>query len=478
MTITSPSYDRALLRPRILHIGFGAFARAHQLVYLDEVLDQTDGDWGVVAARLNSGAAELSELDAADGLYHVVAQDGSGTDTRAVGCVIGTAHPARDGSEALPDLIASAPLSIISLTITEKGYGLTDGAFDPALPANAADIANPDAPRSAVGVILRGLARRRAAGLGGVTVLSCDNLPHNGALCRAAVLGMAKRIDPDLAAWVAQECRFPATMVDRIVPALTNDSRALIAQCAGRDDPNGILCEPFRQWVIEDSFAAGRPAFEKAGALMVSDVAPYEDMKLRMLNGPHSFIAYLGALSGYETVADCMDDPTLRAATRALMLTEQAASIAAPAGVDLTGYADDLIERFSNPALRHKTVQIAMDGSQKLPQRLLAGASVLAKRGAEWPLITAGVAGWMGFVRKAVLNPDFAPLQDPLADQIRAAASLPDGPEFVAAMVALPGVFPADTSLRATLASPIARTYADLVEKGPQGLLKPLLGAT
>lgn len=472
--VNPPGYDRSALRPRILHLGFGAFARAHQLVYLDNVLRKNGGDWGVLVARLNSGAAELSQLDAADGLYHVVAQDGGGTSTQQIGAVIGTRHPGRDGPDALPDAIAAPELSIISLTITEKGYGLTDGTFDPDLPTNAADIANPDTPRSAMGVIVQGLKRRRDAGLGGVAVLSCDNLPNNGALCRSALLGMANQIDPALANWIARACRFPATMVDRIVPALSDQSRALIAECAGRDDPNGILCEPFSQWVVEDRFTTARPAWQDAGALLVDDVAPYEDMKLRMLNGPHSFLAYLGALSGHDTVAACMENDTLRAAARQLMLTEQATSIAAPDGVDLAAYAAALINRFANPALRHKTVQIAMDGSQKLPQRLLAGAALHAERGADWPLIAAGVAGWMAFARRAALS-DFAPLQDPLAEDIRAAAQRPDGAEYVAAMAALPGVFPADPDTRTALTAPIAAAYADLQTMGVIEMVKARL---
>ncbi|CAC9178690.1 Polyol:NADP oxidoreductase [Citrobacter werkmanii] len=212
---------------------------------------------------------------------------------------------------------------------------------------------------------------RRLQGIRPFTVLSCDNVRENGLVARAAVIGLAKARSTELATWIAQNVTFPCTMVDRIVPAVTEETLQLIADQLGVFDPCGIACEPFRQWVIEDNFVNGRPEWDNVGAQFVEDVVPFEMMKLRMLNGSHSFLAYLGYLAGYETIADTMANPEYRQAVRKLMLNEQAPTLSMPEGTDLSGYADLLLSRFTNPSLRHRTSQIAMDGSQKLPQRLL-----------------------------------------------------------------------------------------------------------
>lgn len=456
------NYDRAALRPRILHIGFGAFARAHQLVYLDHCL-AGGGDWGVVACRLNSGQAELDDLDDADHIYHVIEADDHGITARRIGAICATLHPKRDGTDRLLDLIAAPDTAIISLTITEKGYTLRDGHLDTAHAGIAADLANPETPVTAIGVIVAGLSRRRDAGQGGLAVMSCDNLPHNGALARIAVTEFARQRDPLLADWIEDQVSFPSTMVDRIVPALDQDALDLIETATGKRDTNSIVAEPFRQWVIEDSFAAGRPAWDAAGAQIVPDVGPYEDMKLRMLNGAHSFLACLGVLSGHRTISDCMRDAPLKRAARRLMLDEQAPTLRPVGDMDLAAYADDLIARFSNSRLNHQTRQIATDSSAKLPQRLLAPARQHLNRGETCPLTMLGIAAWLRYVRVTVESGN--PLPDPLEQQLtQIVHDTEDGSDFVQAMLGLSQVFPEDLPRNAAFASPISSAYAALCQ--------------
>ena len=365
-TLHTPRYDRDALRPRILHLGFGAFGRAHPMWCLDRGLEAAGGDWGVIAARMHSGADALDALDAADGLYHVAAADGETATLRRIGCVLGTRHPRRDGPDALPDLIASRDLSVVLLTVTEKGYCQTGGQLDTGRDDLRADLETPGAPRTAIGLLAEGLRRRRAAGGGPITLLSCDNIPANGDLLGRLVRDFAGRIAPDLPDWIDRTASFPNSMVDRITPAMDAAGHALIREATGTDDPNAIVTEPFLQWVIEDRFAGDRPPFAQGGAELVADVTPFEEMKLRMLNGAHTFLAHAGRLAGHETVAQAMSDPVLRAATRALMLREQAPTLDMPGDVDLAAYADALVARFDNTRLRHRLDQIAQDTSQKV----------------------------------------------------------------------------------------------------------------
>ncbi len=466
ITLVHPEYDRSALRPRILHLGFGAFARAHPLFYTDLALESCGGDWGVAVARLNSGVEQLSELDQAGGIYTVAAIDDNGVSARRVGCVIQSLHPARDGADAIPDLIASPALAIITLSITEKGYCLAGNQLDMDLPEIRQDLANPDKPRTAIGAIVEGLQRRRATGLGAVTVLSCDNLPANGDLCRQAVLSMATARDPSLAQWIGENCTFPCSMVDRIVPALNEDGQRILTDLLGHADPNGIVCEPFRQWVIEHDFAADRPDWQNAGAEFVQDVAPYEEMKLRMLNGAHSFLAYLGALAGHKTVADCMQDELFRNGAHRLMLLEQAPTLRVPEDVDLRSYADRLIDRFGNSRLHHRTIQIAMDGSQKLPQRLLAPVKSHLQDGRAWPLSAMAIAGWMRFVRGQAEDGTPLSVQDPLAETLAQCSVGKDGDAYVDALLEIDRIFDAELAGHPAFRSCIHDAYRQISQKG------------
>lgn len=418
--IERPAYDRSRLQPGIVHLGIGAFHRAHQAVYTDSVLNAGDLRWGIVGASLRSPGTR-DALAPQDGLYTVAARDGTGERLRVVGSVAGLLVAPED-PEALLTALTRPEVKIVSLTITEKGYchAPATGALDEAHPDIAHDLAAPQRPRSAIGFIVEAIARRRAAGLDPFTLLSCDNLPANGRTLKRVATRFAELREADLGRFVAGEIACPATMVDRIVPATTDADRAAVAERLGVADAWPVVTEPFSQWVIEDDFPAGRPEWERAGATFVTDVDAYEVMKLRLLNGSHSTLAYLGYLAGHETVADAMAAPGFAALIRGLMDEEVSPTLPSLPGIDLAAYKADLLARFRNPALRHRTWQIAMDGSQKLPQRLLATIRQRLGAGAPFSRLALGVAGWMRYA--AGVDEGGAPIdvRDPLATIIRA----------------------------------------------------------
>jgi len=424
ITATRPDWTTDRLTTRIVHLGCGAFHRAHQALYTHHVLEKTDSDWGYCEVNLMSAqdAALIEGLKAQSMLYTVAEKGADKTELKIIGSMKEAMHPLIDGIDAVIEKMASPDVGIVSLTVTEKGY-CTDPATGQLDPENALikqDLATPETPRSAIGYITAALKRRHERGLPPFTVLSCDNVRENGHVAREAVLGLARLQDPALAAWIESSVTFPCTMVDRIVPAATPETLAEIAQLLGTEDHCAIACEPFRQWVIEDNFVNGRPEWDCAGAQFVQDVVPFELMKLRMLNGSHSFLAYLGYLGGYAHISDTMTNPDYRKAARALMLDEQAPTLTMPEDTDLVAYADNLIDRFTNPSLKHQTWQIAMDGSQKLPQRLLDPVAQHIADGSDYRHLALGVAGWMRYISGTDEQGNKIDVRDPLADTFAA----------------------------------------------------------
>lgn len=433
--VAKPGYDRAALKPGIVHLGLGAFHRAHQAVYTDAALEAEFGDWGIVGVSLRS-VDIVHDLRAQDGLYTVVARSAAGDDARVVGSVIRGMSGTEDRDEIL-SLMAAPTTKIVTMTVTEKAYGYDPGSggLDRKHPSVAADLADPASPVGVVGYIVEGLSRRHAAGLPPFTVLCCDNLPTNGRIVRRLVIEMAGARDPALANWIAAQGAFPCSMVDRIVPAATEETRARAEKLLGVEDKLALDTEPFLQWVIEDHFISGRPKWEAGGALFVDDVEPYEKMKLRLLNGAHSLIAYLGQLKGLEYVRDVMAVPEYRALARRHM-DEARKTLDPVPGVDLDGYMDELIQRFENPTVAHKTRQIAMDGSQKLPQRIFAGAAEALAAEGEADSCAFATALWIAYVMR---TPD---LDDPRRDELCAAAARAAGNDASAPFFDLPGLFP------------------------------------
>lgn len=465
--VQQPHYDRQSLRSRIVHFGFGAFHRAHQALLTDRVLNAKGGDWGICEISLFSGDVLMSQLRAQDHLFTVLEKGPDGNQPIIVGAVHECLNAKLDSLAAIIEKFCEPQVAIVSLTITEKGYCLdpATGRLDTQNARIVHDLENPSEPHSAPGILVEALHRRRERGLQPFTVLSCDNIPDNGHVVKNAVLGMAQKRSPELAAWIDAHVSFPGTMVDRIVPAATEASLAEITQALGVDDPCAISCEPFIQWVVEDNFVAGRPEWEVAGVQMVQDVLPWEQMKLRMLNGSHSFLAYLGYLAGYAHINECMEDEHFREAARRLMLDEQAPTLRIT-DVDLTAYADSLIDRFANPALQHRTWQIAMDGSQKLPQRMLDGIRVHLERHTAWPLLALGVAGWMRYVSGTDDQGNAIDVRDPLSEKICGIVSISSEADRVTALLGLSEIFGHDLPQTPAFVDAIVQAYQRLVRDG------------
>lgn len=465
---TLPDYDRNALVPRIVHLGFGAFHRAHQGVYTDILAAEHNSDWGYCEVNLIGGEQQIADLKQQDNLYTVAEMSADAWTARVVGVVRKALHAQVDGLETVLSAMCEPQVAIVSLTITEKGYCHSPATGELMLdhPMIAADLQTPHQPKSAPGVVVEALARRKAAGLAAFTVMSCDNMPENGHVMRNVVTAYARAVDAELAAWIEQHVTFPSTMVDRIVPAVTADTLDKIENLTGVRDPAGVACEPFRQWVIEDNFVAGRPQWEKAGAELVSDVIPFEEMKLRMLNGSHSFLAYLGYLAGYQHINDCMGDDNYRVAARALMLNEQAPTLKVQ-GVDLTRYADLLIERYSNPALRHRTWQIAMDGSQKLPQRMLDSVRWHLAHNSRFDLLALGVAGWMRYVGGVDEQGNAIEVNDPLLPVIQQAVqNSAEGESRVEALLGINAIFGNELPQIALFTQAVKDAYQTLLAEG------------
>ncbi|WP_281549052.1 mannitol dehydrogenase family protein [Kluyvera cryocrescens] len=465
---TLPTYDRSKLVSRIVHLGFGAFHRAHQAVYADILAAEHGSDWGYTEVNLIGGEQQIADLNHQDNLYTVAEMSADAWTARVVGVVKEALHAQVDGLETVLAKMCEPQVAIVSLTITEKGYCHSPATGQLMLdhPFIAADLQNPHQPKSAPGVVVEALARRKAAGLPAFSVMSCDNMPENGHVMRNVVCAYARAVDAALADWIESHVTFPSTMVDRIVPAVTPETLDKIEQLTGVRDPAGVACEPFRQWVIEDNFVAGRPAWEKAGAELVSDVIPFEEMKLRMLNGSHSFLAYLGYLAGYQHINDCMGDENYRRAAHDLMLKEQAPTLKVQ-NVDLARYADLLIARYTNPALRHRTWQIAMDGSQKLPQRMLDSVRWHLADNSSFTLLALGVAGWMRYVGGVDEQGNAIEVCDPLLPVIQAAvAQSEEGESRVKALLAIEAIFGKDLPLNGQFVDQVINAYLSLLSKG------------
>ncbi|WP_089082773.1 mannitol dehydrogenase family protein [Aquitalea magnusonii] len=419
--VPQPGYSRQDLRPRLLHLGCGAFHRAHQAVYADELAARHGSDWGYCEVSLSDSSGTIRALKQQDLLYSVSDIDGQGWHCRVVGIICQALSRTEDGLLAVLEALAHPELAIVTLTITEKGYchSPATGQLQPDHPTILHDAAHPLQPQSAPAVLLAGLRLRRQRGLPAFTVLSCDNMPANGEITRRVLMQLAAlQEDAEMVDWVAQHVACPSSMVDCIVPMVSDVSRSQIrAVLGGVDDPAGVTSEPFRQWVIEDHFPQGRPAWERVGVQLVADVSPFEEMKLRMLNGSHSFLAYLGYLAGYSHISDCMQDAALAQLVQHLMLQEQAVTLVnCPQPAE--DYAARLLQRFRNPALQHRTWQIAMDGSQKLPQRLLDPIRIHLARGSRFDCLALGLAAWMYYVSGVDEQGRAIEVRDPLAAEI------------------------------------------------------------
>jgi fructuronate reductase len=430
----------------VVHLGIGAFHRAHQAVYTeDAALATGDTGWGICGVTQRS-ASVRDQLAPQGGLYGILQKD---ADVPASLRITGIVREVLDGPtqpDEVLNRLADPGVAVVTLTVSEKGYRRgPDGRLDLTDAVVQADVAGA-VPSSAVGRLVRGLQRRRDRDAGPVTVLCCDNLNHNGTVVETLVgdfcRALPTREDDALAEWIGANVAFPSSMVDRIVPATTADDRRQALAISGLDDEGLVTAEPFGQWVIEDRFTARRPAWELAGAQLTDDVTPYELMKLRILNGSHSTLAYLGALRGYRTIADAVADDGLREIATALIRDDMIPTLAQPDGVDLVEYGDRVLARYANPGLRHTTVQIAMDGSQKLPQRLVAPAAAAIEAGRRPHAITLGLAAWMAYVATGQDHDGRPlPLDDPMADVLGQVRGTTDAATVVDRLLAVGPIF-------------------------------------
>lgn len=398
----------------IVHLGLGAFHRAHQAAFTQDAIMAQGGDWGIEAVAMRNPVL-ANALNAQKGVFSLIERHPDGPQPYRISA-IRHAHVLPGRVARVAARLADPAIHLVTITVTEKGYGadMVHRCLNRGDVTVARDLAHPDDPRGLVGLIVSGLSKRRAAGGTGLTILSCDNLADNGRLLKGLVRDFARSLDAELAAWISDMCRFPNSMVDRITPAPTPETQALARRLLGKPDPVAVEAEPFRQWVIEDDFAGPRPVWEAAGALIVPDVGPFEAMKLRMLNGCHSLIAYAGAVSGLNTVSEVIADPRLKRVVE-LHLTAAAGTLKSSSGLDPARYATELIARFANPAIVHKCAQIAMDGSQKMPQRIFAGAREGLAGGEAITTFALATAFWLRYVETA---PE---LDDPMAASLRTA---------------------------------------------------------
>lgn len=413
--IARPAYDVGTVRPGIVHLGLGAFHRAHMAMYTDKAIAVSGGSWRIIGVSMRSDAV-ARQLRPQGCLYSVMSEDAQGAQVRVIGA-LSNVLVAPENPGAVADAIADSAIHIVSLTITEKGYALAaDGrtldAYDEAV---AADLANPENPCSAIGLLALGLIRRHAAGGAPLTVMSCDNLIGNSRLLQSVLAQYLGKVAPDILPWLDSDVAFPCTMVDRIVPAATDAQRERQEARLGLCDAAAVCTEPFHQWFIENDFATPRPDWEAAGAQVVFDVAPYERIKLGLLNAAHSAIAQFGQLAGLETVDQVMAQPRWREQIETLMDEDLIPALDQPAGFDMAHYRRALLERFSNPVLGHRCAQIAQDSSDKIAQRWLP---VLARSDA--PEVTRALAAWVYVVLFTQL-----PLDDARAATLNALRTKP-----------------------------------------------------
>lgn len=458
--VETPAYDRSATQIGIVHFGPGAFHRGHQAWYIDTLLAR-DPRWAICGAELRSPglAAALIPQD----LLYIVAELDAQIRFRVIGSMKEYLMASQDADRIFARL-TQPQVKLVTLTVTEKGYCLAgSGGLDLQHPDIAYDLAHPTEPKSAIGWVTEGLARRRAKGLAPFVAISCDNVVGNGHKFRNAVLGMAKaRGDKDLAAWIAGEVRFPCTMVDSITPATDDALKQKVADAVGLYDDGPVQRESFLQWVIEDNLGPDAPDLGSVGASLTNDVEAYEQAKIRLLNGAHSTLAYAGLLAGHTSVGEAMGDARLAGFVARMMREDITPSLRGTRGLDFESYINAILQRFRNPALTHRLYQIASDGSQKLPYRILGTIADALTAGRPIRRLAVPVAAWMTFVgREAKAG---RALNDPLAKVLADVGSgcvgkaSVDLPRFLA----LTDVFPADLAKEPKFVSAVGVAYEGL----------------
>lgn len=430
--ISRPAYAIDEVTAGIAHIGVGGFHRSHQAAYTDALMNTGEGlDWGICGVGTRADEMAMRDALASQGYLYTLIEldDRPDTEVRVLASIRDMMLVGEHGSETVVARLADPAIRIVSLTITEGGYCLDDstGQFNAQLPQIQHDLEHPRTPISVFGLLCAALAKRRGEGIGPFTIMSCDNLPHNGDVTRTATLAFANLVDADLANWIAHYVSFPNAMVDRITPMTSAAHRKALKQEHGVDDAWPVVCEPFVQWVLEDKFVAGRPAWEKVGVQFTDDVSPYEEMKIKLLNGSHLALTYLGFLRGYRFVHETMADPLFVEYIRQYMDKDVTPQLAAVPGIDLTLYKQTLIDRFSNCAIADQLERVCSDGSSKFPKFTVPTINRLIADNAELERAALVVAAWALYLRGVDENKDTYRIPDPRASFCQSLVAEDDG---------------------------------------------------
>jgi mannitol 2-dehydrogenase len=473
-----PSYDRSRLAQSIVHVGVGGFHRGHQAVYLDDLLHEPGStEWGICGVGLLKHDDRMRDVMAAqDRLYTVCERSAQGESARVIGSLAAFLYAPGD-PQAVIEKMASPECRIVSLTITEGGYYINEGTgeFDDTHPDIQHDLAHPKEPLCSFGYLAEALDRRRARGLAPFTVMSCDNLQGNGHVAQRMLSAFVERRDPALARWLSEHGAFPNSMVDRIVPATTDEHRALVRERFGIDDGWPVMTEPFKQWVIEDHFVSGRPAWEQVGAQMTADVMPYEKMKIRLLNASHQAMCYIGMLLGYQFAHETMEDPQIRRLVQTMMDVEVTPILPPVPGIDLTQYKRTLIERFANPAIRDQLSRIGTEGSARVPKFVLPSVLDQLPRGGPVKLLSFTVAAWFRYLTGSDDQGRAMPIIDPQKDKLVEHAKR--GGANPATMLSLHQLFGDVLPTAPAFRDEVARALASFYEKGARATLTAYVGA-
>jgi mannitol 2-dehydrogenase len=463
-------YERANLKCGILHMSVGGFHRAHMALYVDELMRRQPQDWLIAGTGLlDADRANLQALAAQDHRYTLVERSGAEDRLKFIGSIKETLHAPSDPARLLKRLQDPA-IRIVSLTLTEKGYcAASGGVLDDAQPGIQHDLRHLDSPRTGIGYLVSGLRNRMQSRLAPFTVMSCDNLPGNGRYTRSVVLQFAALIDPSLAAWIEDMVRFPNAMVDRITPVTTAETVSFVRQRFGIEDAWPVVCEEFRQWVLEDDFADGRPALEEVGVQMVGDVEPYETMKIRLLNGSHSALAYLSYLAGFRDVDRAMADPLIARFVRRYMDTEVTPTLLPVPGIDLASYKETLLRRFANRAISDKVQRLAEDGSQKIPNSILPCVRHNLRTGGSIAYACRALAGWLRYMAGEDEQGRAIEIEDMRKDRI--VAALRAAPDDVRPVLGLADIFGSDLRENPRFTAELSAALATIRRDGVVGLI-------
>ncbi len=471
-SIKRPNYDFQKTGVGIMHISLGAFHRSHQAVYTDDVLAKENGPWGICGiGALPNDKKLIESLKSQDYLYTVMTRGAEGNEARVIAS-LREAILMPENPKAIVARLASPDIKILSLTITEKGYchDPQTGLLNDKHPMIVHDLANPDAPQSGIGLAVAGLRKRLKSGKAPFTVLSCDNLPGNGHKTSSLVLAYARLLDDKLANWIEQNAAFPNTMVDRITPVTSEDDKSSLGSEFGLNDEGLVVCEPFIQWVLEDKFTQGRPAWERAGAQFVSDVYPYELMKIRILNVSHTVFAYPAFMMGYEWVSDGASDPLLAKYVRNVMDTEIGPTLLPVPGMNLDEYKTVIINRFANPAIKDTWVRICSDGSQKIANQLVPIVRERLAKNEMTKGLALLIASWFRYLIAKDDKGNTYKIDDPMADRLQKIASTSGSDPMP--LLNIKEIFGDDLPKNATFVNEVRSFLEDIYKNGVKSVIE------